>query len=193
MLRRSFTVVVAILLLATAAGAETFEGHCDFHFYARSTLHKFAGKGSCQPFVLVSEKTDQGTDIVRSPVISVAVKEMDTDNSGRDSKMYTMFESDRYPVIRSKFKDLVVEETLRQLRGEGNVNGRLDFDLQVRDIKKSVKAEIHGLLVTPEQVAFQMEFPLSLEDFGLKPPSVLGLIRVDDQVRVEVMVSLSRH
>jgi hypothetical protein len=193
MLSRLLAVVVAIFLLATAAGAETFEGQCDFRFYGRSTLHKFDGKGVCQPFILISERTEQGQERVSSPVIEVLVKWMDTDNSGRDNKMYAMFESDRYPEIKSKFNDLFIEEILLQLREEGNLPGHLDFDLQIRDVTKPVKAAIHQLSVTPEQVTFQMEFPLSLTDFGLEPPSVLGLIRVDDQVRVEVTVALSRH
>jgi len=193
MLSRLSTVIVAILLLASAAGAETFEGQCDFRFYARSTLHKFEGKGACQPFILISDRTEQGKERLRSPVIRVPVKGMDTANSRRDSKMYTMFDTDRYPEIKSKFKDLVIEELLLQLQEEDNVPGHLDFDLQIRDVTIPVKAAIHELAVTPEQVTFRMEFPLSLTDFKLKPPSVLGLIRVDDQVRVEVMVALSRH
>jgi hypothetical protein len=49
------------------------------------------------------------------------------------------------------------------------------------------------LTITPEQIVFIMEFPLSLASFELKPPSVMGIIRVADEVRVEVQTTLHRQ
>jgi len=56
-----------------------------------------------------------------------------------------------------------------------------------------VQAVSHNLAITPEQIAFDLEFPLSLASYRLEPPSVLGLIKVADQVRVVVSVRLQRR
>jgi len=193
MISRFLMVIAAIVLLATNADAMTLEGQCQFQFFSKSTLHKFDGKGACQPFTMISEQTVQGEELIRTPEIDVLVKGMDSDNAGRDEKMYDMFESDQYPVIKSMFKDLDPEVVLQQLSDKGNIPGHLDFDLQIRDITRPVQASVRKLLVTPEEVSFEMEFNISLADYDLKPPSLLGVIRVDDQVRVDVMVSLTRH
>jgi hypothetical protein len=118
---------------------------------------------------------------------------MDTDNSSRDKKMYAMFEQDKYPEIQVLFADLDPDVVLPQLQATGAVPGSLEFDLRIREISQSVRAEIRDLVVTPERILFVMEFPLSLDSFQLKAPSVLGFIRVDDQVRVEASVFLRRQ
>jgi hypothetical protein len=185
--------VLAILLLATYADALTLDGQCEFQFFAKSTLHDFEGKGTCQPFFLNSERMASGEELIKAPSIVVLVNGMDTDNSARDKKMYAMFENQRFPEIKGLFSDLKAETILQQLKDEGDTAGHLDFNLQIRTISKPVAATARDLLITPEQISFRMEFPLSLADFQLDPPSVLGMIRVDDQVRVEVMVVLNRH
>ena len=193
MICRLLMAMVALLLLTANVDAMTLDGQCEFQFFSKSTLHKFDGKGACQPFTMSSEKTTQGEEHVRNPEVDVLVKGMNSDNSSRDEKMYVMFESDHYPVIKSKFKDLDPEIILQQIDDKGDQPGHLDFNLQIRDVTKPVQATTRELLVTPEKVSFEMEFNISLADYGLKPPSILGLIRVDDQVRVNVMVSLTRH
>ena len=52
---------------------------------------------------------------------------------------------------------------------------------------------ISDLVVTPGQISFTMELTLSLASFQLQAPSVLGFIKVDDQVQIETRVFLQRH
>ena len=47
--------------------------------------------------------------------------------------------------------------------------------------------------ISPEQIWVIIEFPVSLASFDLKPPSVMGIIRVADEVRVEVQTTLHRQ
>ena len=195
-----FVSMTAFLLLATTATALTLEGSCDIKFFGESTLHGFDGQATCQPFTLSSEektgaseaKTGQ-SGIIRQPVVKVLVGEMDTDNSSRDKKMYAMFEQDKYPEIQVLFADLDPDVILQQLQVSETVPGSLEFDLRIREISMPVQAVVRDLVVTPERFLFVMEFPLSLASFQLKAPSVLGFIRVDDQVRVEIDVLLRRH
>ncbi len=200
------TGITAFLLLATTATALTLEGTCDIRFFGESTLHGFDGQAPCQPFTLTSDGESGANEekavasegesgksgIIRQPVVKVLVGEMDTDNSSRDKKMYAMFEQDKYPEIQGLFADLDPDVILPQLQATETVAGSLEFNLRIREISLPVQAEISDLVVTPERILFVMEFPLSLASFQLKAPSVLGFIRVDDQVRVEVNVFLRR-
>jgi hypothetical protein len=184
---------IGFLLLATAASALMLDGSCDILFSGKSTLHNFDGKVACQPFSLTSEGTTETSDILRQPVVKVLVGEMNTGRTGRDEKMRAMFEEEKYPEIQGWFGGLEPVNLLQQLRENGVFPETLEFDLQIRQIKQRIKATTRDLIVSPEQVSFMMDFPLSLASFELKPPSVLGFIKVDDQVQVEVKVLLRQQ
>ncbi|NOR50639.1 MAG: hypothetical protein GQ530_06380 [Desulfuromonadales bacterium] len=190
---KTFASMTVFLLLAATTPALTLEGSCDIRFFGESTLHGFDGQAACQPFTLTNEGESGKSGIIRQPVVKVLVGEMDTDNSSRDKKMYAMFEQDKYPEIQVLFADLDPDVILQQLQATETVPGSLEFDLRIREISMPVRAVVRDLVVTPERILFVMEFPLSLTSFQLKAPSVLGFIRVDDQVRVEINVFLRRQ
>ncbi|MDH3453536.1 MAG: YceI family protein [Desulfuromonadales bacterium] len=193
MKRKILASMIVFLLLATTATALTLEGSCDIRFFGQSTLHGFDGKVACQPFTLSSEGETEKTGIIRQPVVRVLVAEMDTDNSARDKKMHAMFEQQKYPQIQGLFADLDPGLILQQLQAVETAPGHLEFDLQIREISQRVQALTRDLEVTPEQISFAMEFTLSLASVGLQPPSVLGFIKVDDQVQVKARVLLRRQ
>jgi hypothetical protein len=190
MKREIIAGVIAILLLATTATALTLEGNCDIRFFGQSTLHDFDGHVSCQPFTLTSTGR---TGIMRQPVVKILVAEMTTDNSNRDQRMFAMFEQESYPQIQGVFDDLDANVVLQQLQETETAPGPLEFDLRIRKVKKRVQAVTRDLVVSPEEISFVMEFPLSLASFQLEAPRVLGFIRVGDQVRVEARVFLRRQ
>ena len=193
MRHKILTCVILFLLLATTAPAVTLEGSCDILFFGQSTLHGFDGQVACQPFTLSSGGQTGKYGVMLQPVVKVLVEEMNTDNSGRDKKMHAMFEQDQYPQVQGLFADLDPEVILPQLHAVDETPGQLEFDLQIREISQRVQAATRDLVVTPEQVSFTMEFALSLASFHLKPPRVLGFIKVDDQVQVEASVFLRRQ
>lgn len=185
--------IAAVLSLAVYAEAATLNGECTIRFSGKSTLHDFAGQAVCQPFVLQTEDAESGRQVVRQQVVTVLVSEMDTDNDGRDKKMRAMFDSTSFPEIKGHFADLEPEVVLKQLKATENGQGSLEFDLQIRKITQHIKAKTSLLTIGPEQIVFTMEFPLSLASFELKPPSVMGIIRVADDVQVEVQTTLYRQ
>jgi hypothetical protein len=193
MKRKTLASMVIFLLLATTATALTLEGSCDLRFIGQSTLHGFNGKGVCQPFTLTSAAETGGSGIIRQAVVEVLVAEMNTDNSDRDKKMHAMFEQKTYPQIQGLFADLDPDLVLQRMQGMDAAPGRLEFDLRIREISQRVQAVTRNLAITPEQISFTMEFPLSLASFQLRPPSVLGFIKVDDQIQVEARVVLRQQ
>jgi hypothetical protein len=191
--RKILASTVLFLLLATTATALTFDGSCDIRFFGQSTLHSFEGKVACQPFTLTSAGETGEDKLVRQAVVEVLVGEMDTDNSGRDTKMRDMFEQKSYPQIQGLFADFDPDLVLQQLQGVESTPGHLNFDLRIREINQRVQAMTRDLVITPEQISFEMEFPLSLASFQLQPPSALGFIKVKDQIQVKAKVLLQRH
>lgn len=185
--------LIVLLCFAQVANATALDGQCAIHFYGKSTLHDFDGQVSCQPFVLEAKDSDNGRLIIQPPAIEVLVNEMNTDNDDRDKKMRVMFDSVNFPAIMGRLNVLEMESTLQRLAEHDPIPGGFEFDLQIRDVTQHIKANATRLKQTPERIDFVLEFPLSLSSFALKPPSVLGLIRVADQVRVEVVVTLKPH
>ena len=58
------------------------------------------------------------------------------------------------------------------------------FQLQIRDIEKPVTAVLQNIVETEGKITADLTFTLSLDDYQLKAPSVLGIIRVGDSVKV---------
>ncbi len=185
--------MAVFLLLATTASALTLEGSCDIRFFGRSTLHGFDGTAACQPFTLTTPGEIRDSGMVRQTVVEALVEEMDTGNAIRDKQMHAMFEQKSYPKIQGLFTDLNPDVVIQKLQANNDASTRLEFDLRIRDISQRVQAVTRDLVVNPEQISFTIKFPISLASFRLQPPRVLGFIKVDDQIQVEVRVLMWRH
>jgi polyisoprenoid-binding protein YceI len=123
-------------------------------------------------------------------VVEVPVAEMKTGNDDRDVKMREMFQSDRHPRIRAAARDIDTDRVREGIRN--NVGGKapLEISLAIRGVERKVQATASNLKEDGPRVSFDLEFPLSLKEFDLKPPSVLGFIRVADRVLVKGTFSL---
>lgn len=181
------------LVFAVNAGATTLSGDCSIRFFGQSTLHDFEGQVACQPFSMQTEESRLGHKVVQSPVVTVLVSEMVTDNTARDEKMWAMFDQEHFPEITGQFVELDPELALEQLAESENSETSLALDLQIRGVTQRLIAKTREVKISPEQIVIIIEFPLSLASFDLKPPSVLGIIRVADEVRVEVQTTLDRQ
>ncbi len=58
-------------------------------------------------------------------------------------------------------------------------------------MERKVRATASNLKESGERVTFDLEFPVSLGEFDLKAPSVLGIIRVGDKVSVKATFTLT--
>jgi hypothetical protein len=83
-------------------------------------------------------------------------------------------------------------ERLRAETGKGREGtASIDLHLRIRDVERKVRATAGNLKESGERVTFDLEFPVSLGEFELKPPSVLGIIRVGDTVSVKAAFTLT--
>ena len=170
-------------------------GACDVTFLVTSTLHDFPGSARCLPFEAVLARDAAGRQVISVVEVEVPVASMDTRNKSRDGQMSAMFRSDRFPRIHAAARDVDVER-LRVEIGKGREgNASIDLLLRIRDAERKIRATASNLKESGERVTFDLDFPVSLGEFDLKAPSVLGIIRVGDKVSVKTTFTLtvSRH
>jgi hypothetical protein len=182
--------VAFLLVLAPFARAEEIKGACIFRFVGISTLHDFTGTVRCQPFSLDLARSAEGGTSIPSMEVHVLVGEMDTGNKSRDGQMRDMFESDRFPRIQGTVSGIDVDGIRREIGKEGGGKAFVDLMLRIRDTERTIRAAVTNLQEEGSRVDFDVEFSVSLKDFGLRAPSFLGIFRVRDKVAVTGNVRL---
>ena len=160
-------------------------------FLVPSTLHEVSGSARCQPFTVRIARDASGKEVVPVVEVDVPVAAMDTRNRSRDGQMREMLRSDRFPLIRGAARDVDVERLRVEIgKGRGG-NASIGLLLRIRDVERKVLATASNLRESGERVTFDLEFPVSLGEFDLKAPSVLGIIRVGDKVSVKATLTLT--
>jgi hypothetical protein len=183
-------LLTALTLWAIPAAALDLSGTCQVQFTGSSTLHDFAGTGACEPFVLQAKEAG-GDPLLADATLTVAVAGMLTGNTSRDLKMREMFAADQYPRIAGILNGGTVTELRQKLHEASQTTKPLSLRLRIREVEAPVAARVTQLADDPRNLSFDLEFPVSLAAYRLEAPSVLGLIRVADEVRVKVSLRLT--
>ncbi len=190
-MHRLFLPIALVFLWFSSTPALELPGGCNVEFVGTSTLHDFSGNGRCEPFVLQVPEPAGGQAIVSEAVLKVTVSGMQTGNASRDQKMYDMFESIKFPQVTGVLDGGPLTELRRQLHEAAGGTGSFPLRLRIRDMEAPAVARVTHLVDDSRELSFDLEFPVSLAAYRLKPPSVLGLIRVGDEVRVKVALHLA--
>jgi hypothetical protein len=158
--------------LATGAHSPTgkLSGAARIKFQGSSTLHDFEGHVMSQPFDLILSPNSW------SAKASVFGGEMTTANAKRDKNMWAMLATNLHPRLEGEIRDA----PRPPLAGTNTT-----LALKIRDTKMDLPVKISNWSETAEGVRFDAEWIVSLKAYGLKPPSVAGVIRVGDTVRLQ--------
>jgi len=181
MSRKTARLAILLLFLASPGPAGEIRGECDLRFLGTSTLHDFEGTVSCISFSANMETDSAGKSILSDVEVEIPVAGMNTGNGSRDEQMRKMFDSSHFPRIRGTARNVDIE-AIRKAVHKGPAP--LDLLLRIRDVERPVHATVSGLREEGTEARFDLEFPVSLREFGLKAPSVLFFIRVGDRVDV---------
>jgi hypothetical protein len=147
------------------------------HFSGTSTLHDFGGQLPAQPFSLIlSNDTWFAT-------AEVLAGRMATASEKRDRKMHLMLGTNAFPTIQGWV-------VAAPMPGAAGTNAMLN--LRIRDQTNSLPVRVTAWTETSRVITFHADWELSLEDFGLKPPSVIGVIRVGDRVKLQADVTATK-
>lgn len=172
---------IAILALAGSAfpGSAAWQGACTVEFDTKATVDSFVGTAASQPFRVA----DGAEDIV----IAVRIADMQTGKAKRDAEMQHMFHADQYPVLSGTTSSAAV----RSLASDSATPQDLPIRLTIGDVTKDLTARVTGVKDEAGRRTFDAAFDVSLKAYGLRAPSVMGMIRVHDIVRVTTHIALA--
>jgi polyisoprenoid-binding protein YceI len=174
----------ALFVLALASPARALNGKCAIDFNGYSTLHDFEGHVRSRPYEVEVTRDADGTERW-SAKLSVPAMEMDTQHRRRDKNMRALLRVPDFPLIEG----VVHNEDPARYRGQPNPPP-LPVNLNLVGRKNTLQTTVRNWQENEQRVRFDVEFAVSLKEFGLKPPSMLGMIRVDDRVDVVCHVLL---
>ncbi|HXC49347.1 MAG TPA: YceI family protein [Candidatus Limnocylindrales bacterium] len=175
--------VLTFLLMVSgataAAAADQPKATCVIAFSGTSSLHGFEGSippitTRLQPSTASPGKWDAD--------LSVPVASMTTSNESRDAKMREMFDAEHSPDIRVALREFDPQDVKRKAEIAGT--------LTIAGKSREFVASLNNWRENDSDVSFDLTATVSLERFGLSAPTVLGLIRVADEVEVTAHVAV---
>jgi polyisoprenoid-binding protein YceI len=88
-------------------------------------------------------------------------------------------------------RDVDADMVREQMRKDPGGKAALEVTLAIRGVERKIQATVLNWKEDGDRVSFDVEFPVSLKEFDLKAPSVLGFIRVKDRVVVKATFALA--
>jgi len=165
----------AIALLIQPLCAESWSGKVHCSFGGSSTLHDYQGEANAP---IQAEHNPTGHWQFKA---SVAIKDMSTDNASRDKNMQKMFHSDEYPTIKVTTKKLSL--------ATDSAPQTLSIEVSIAGKTKIIAAKCSKWSLSKTNLEFDLDFPISLTEYGLeRPKAMFGLIVVDDKVNVSTHI-----
>jgi hypothetical protein len=188
------TFLVSLLLTGSTgllfSGENDWSGTCRVTFSGESTLHNFTGTVDAEPFtVSISSASDLANATASSHVV-VKAAGMNSDNKKRDKEMYKCMEVTTYPEIIVDLDKLPVAETKPALDGPVPRPTVIPFTMTLKGKEHQMTGTVSNWSFKDESVDCVVSFPVSLEKSGITPPSVLGLVKMKDEIKVTAVLHL---
>jgi len=163
-------------------GLQTFEllgDLCRVGFDAKSTLHDFTGLSQRVRGRFRVDPSRPTASIEGR--IEIEAASLVTGLEGRDEALREHLAADDHPGIAfepTAFEAASVDARARTI--EGRVAGRMT----VRGVTREVRMDVRAHVDDARRLVLEGEMPLSLGAFGVPVPEKLGLISMQDEVRV---------
>jgi len=154
----------------------------EVRFRAQATGHAFTGK--TRRIEGKATLAPGGLFGVEGATAGVEAGSLETGNGIRDQKMRRLLETDRFPRIAFRATGF----TPREKTVPGAFRGVLAGLLTIRGVTKPVALDVTGAWAGSALRA-SGSGRIRFTDFGMKPPRVIGLLRVKDDVRLEFDVA----
>jgi polyisoprenoid-binding protein YceI len=173
-----YILATAFFLQATIHAGEV-AASAAIRFAGTSTLHGFSGTVATQPFSAIFREDGKTSQVHISATATINVLDMNTQHKKRDKNMFKMLDAENFTLITGVLTDAPLPK-------EGG--SEVPLRLTIRNVEQTVTATLSDLQRDGNSASCLMTFSVSLKAFDLKPPSVLGVIRVGDTVTVECTV-----
>lgn len=175
---KSIAMSVLLSMAACSAFAAPMYGSVDSTFDVKATVDSFVGKASSEAFTI--------TEGDAKVTVVYTVAGLETGKKKRDKEMMHMFSAEEFPMITGSAD----AKTILALTPSDNPVD-LEVELTMHGVTKTVAGKVSKVEKADGSLAFDLEFPVVLSDFGLKAPSIMGLIRVNNTVQVASRVTLT--
>ena len=147
-------------------------------FEVRATMHTVHGEAVPSISKVVF---DRATGEVKAPVqIEIPVSSMETGNKRRDKAMHKMFQAGEYPSIIWKADSMAC----RQAESARSMICDAQGTLKIRNIEQKSSFPIF-LTFSDEGIKASGFWTVNRKDFDLKTPSLGGLVRVGEDVKIK--------
>lgn len=178
------TFLTSLLLLSSFSflSAEEMDLVSVVQFDGTSTLHDFSGTATSQVARVSWTALPEG-GLISAENITFKVEAITTDHVKRDKKMMAMFEPAGFPVITGSLQGWKLGDP---------ENTKAVLILSIHGSKLEVPVQLSDYTVDETGIHFNSHFTLSLKACGLKRPSALGVIKVGDEVRLNVHTTLRK-
>ncbi len=165
-------------------GTQTFELLEDLSrvgFDAKSTLHDFTGISNRVRghFRLDLSRPDQGIE----GQVEVDVSTLDTGLEGRDEAMLEHLQANEFAGMTFVATRLTPHEIHAETQ---SLSGSLAGQMTIRGVTQEVSMDVTAHVDESRRLVIQGEMPLLLTDYAVPVPNKLGVISMDDEVRVWV-------
>jgi polyisoprenoid-binding protein YceI len=121
--------------------------------------------------------------------VTVDMTTLKSDKSARDGVLVTQgIETARFPTATFTLTKPLV---LPQITPGKVTTIRAHGKLTLHGVTKSVSVPVN-LKLTKTNVVVQAALPITMADYAIKPPSIAGIVSVDDHGSLEVLLSLAK-
>ena len=148
-------------------------------FDAKSTLHDFSGvttkvDGKFSVNLAKAGEKPLGT-------ITVEAKALDTGLADRDVDMKKYLGAEQFAALTFEWSGFTATSVdAKAMTVAGNASGKLTLRGKSRDVSMPVKVSVDA----SKRVAIDGELSIKMSDYAVAPPSQLGLIKVEDEVKI---------
>ena len=169
---------IALLLTSlalTLTARAGWQGSASAAYAVKATVDSFTGQATSEPITIADGTTELP--------VTFQIAKMETGKKKRDVEMQHMFGADQHPYITG----LAQADAVMKVDGAGEV----PVTLSIAGRTQELTAKISDVKNADGKLTFTAYLELSLQSFGLKPPSIMKLIKVNDVVKVTTKFELT--
>ncbi|MEW6071275.1 MAG: YceI family protein [Planctomycetota bacterium] len=148
-------------------------------FDGTSTLHDFTGATSAVAGELDFDLSRPA--LAPAGAVRVEAKTLRTGIEGRDEGMFEHLDVERHAEIRFVLQGFEAQEVNAEAR---KVTGVARGTMTIRGVARDYAMRVVATVDDSRRLLLEGEAPLALSDFGVPVPNKLGLVKMDEEVRV---------
>ncbi len=185
---------VALLALVSAAVASAAEAPRAGRWSSAEFKAVVSGTSTLHDWQVESLRASGEIDLTNPAAVSgrlsLAAESLDHESGGLKSRMYTALKSDAHKqiVFDASSIELPAKPAASGAAEVWTVRGRLSLAGASREITLSPRVS----LLADGSLQLEAEAPVKMTDFGIKPPTFMGMVRTGDDVTVKIVWRLIR-